>query len=165
VKTIRVSYGYDALCTPSPQNDDIVVTGHLYRKYVQISDGPCNASSSELAYLAQHFSSPFSPGTAAVNGRVTLFGSNPIAQRINNNGQTVVNQTLPGHQLHSNYGGGTVTRTAMIGENGTLYTSTIGRGTNYGSFTAGLNQLFGPMIFSELDSAMAGYVNSSGICR
>jgi RHS repeat-associated protein len=139
--------------------------GHLYRSYVQISDEPCNLSPAERKHLAQRFSTPFSPGTAAVNGRVTLYGSNPIAQRITNNGYTVVNQTLPGHTFHSDQGGGSVIRTVLIGQDGTLHTSTIGRGTNSSRLLAGVNQLVGPVIFGALDRAMADYVKGSGICN
>ena len=139
--------------------------GHYYKPYNQISDVKCNLSDSERRYLAQHFSTPFNAGAAAVNGRVTLYGSNPIGQRITNNGFTVVNQTLPGHQLHSDAGGGSVTRTVLIGENGALYTSTIGQRTNYSHVMAGVNQLAGPMIFASLDSAMADDVKRSGICN
>jgi RHS repeat-associated protein len=143
------------------------VPGHFYKRLKQVSKGKCNLTDAESAYLTQHFSTPFSPGAAAINGRVDLIGlfsANPILQRVTNGGQSVINSTLPGHVLHSDQGGGRVVRTVVIGENGAAYSSTIGSGTNYTSFIAGSNVIGGLLFFDDLDDAMADFIKGSGIC-
>jgi RHS repeat-associated protein len=142
--------------------------GHAYSRYKMVSKGKCNLTNAESAYLTQHFATPFEPGTAAVNGRVNLFGIlslNPILQRITNGGQSVINTTLPGHFLHSNQGGGQVVRTVVIGDDGAAYSSTIGYGTNYSGFRGGLNVIGGLIIFDDLDDAMEDFIEESGICK
>jgi hypothetical protein len=93
------------------------------------------------------------------------FNTNPITQDIVNNGFSVRNTTLRGHMLHSNEGGGEVLRTVYIGASGAAYSSTIARGSNYNGFLATLNVELGEIIFRHLDSAMARYIRSSGICN
>jgi RHS repeat-associated protein len=142
--------------------------GHFYKRYKKVSKGECNLTDAESAYLAQHFATPFAPGQAAVNGRVDLFGilsPNPIAQRITNGGQSVINTTLPGHILHSDQGGGQVVRSVITGDDGAAYSSTIGYGTNYNSFIGGFNVIGGYIIFDDLDDAMSDYIDESGICK
>jgi hypothetical protein len=73
----------------------------------------------------------------------------------------VRNQTLSGHPFHE----GQITRSIFLGANGAIFASTRGTGTNSSRFVAGLNQLAGPFIFSNLDAAAQNYVRSSGICR
>ena len=142
--------------------------GHRYSSYRRVAGPGCKLSDAEDAYLTQHFSTPFAPGKAAIIGRVDLPGlisANPIFQRVTGGGQGVVNVTLPGHVLHSDQGGGRVTRAVVIGPGGAVYSSTIGTGTNYDQFLAGANQLFGPAVFSHLDMAMSAYIAESGICN
>jgi RHS repeat-associated protein len=146
-----------------------VSANHYYNEVVKIADN-CRLSRSERQYLAQHYSSPLAPGTAAVNGRVALAGvgfgdSNPIRQSISADGLTVTNQTLPGHVLHSNQGGGSVVRTFFVGSDNNLYSRTEGRGTNYTIFLSVFNTLGGAALFRHLDREASNYLRSSGACR
>ncbi len=151
---------------------------HNYGDNQLVSDGPCNLSANERRYLVQHFSTPFQPGTRAVhNERVMLFGrnslvgylatghplgyTNPILQRVENNGFSVRNITLPDHDFHS----GNVLRTVYVGADMRAYSSTIANGTNYNDFFRVLNIELGEVVFHALDAAMARYIRSSGICR
>ena len=79
-----------------------------------------------------------------------------VRTEISNDGLTISNRTLPGHNLHD----GRIVRTAYQDGQGNWHIRTHGYGNNEGGFPlgvtrAGINQIQGPQIFSAVDQGMA----------
>jgi hypothetical protein len=132
--------------------DPVVVTaqsGHYYTVNVAL----CFCSQSDAFNAMRYFSAPGAP--YAQDGRhvVPLPGAtspNPILQTVDPDAMTITNETLDGH-----FFGGQV-QMSFSSSNGVTSVNIVGSG--FGP-NAGLNQFFGPEIFTGLGMAAFYYLN------